>query len=229
MTVSSYNTVTLTPQPVISFNVKTPSETYNAICSSGRFAVHLLAATHASARVARRFAGGNAHLLLDDGNGSGDQGSGLEKGQGRGSGQGPGFRFVGLDGGPVRTAIAEPPRVVIEQSADADAADAADAADNAASTSSSSQVSSPFSTPHIPFILDCEALPQSLRVSTHVIMLGRVISVRRPDAAKDGERDSTGSALSWQIDDAPHEPRELCLTYADTRFWGMGRGDFGKD
>ncbi|KAJ5898982.1 hypothetical protein N7495_003726 [Penicillium taxi] len=62
MTVSSFNTVTLTPNPVISFNVRRPSETLNALLASGRFLVHLLAPEPATATLARDFSKGNATL-----------------------------------------------------------------------------------------------------------------------------------------------------------------------
>lgn len=62
MTVSSFNTVTLTPHPVISFNVRRPSETLNALLASGRFLVHLLAPGPATATLARDFSKGNMTL-----------------------------------------------------------------------------------------------------------------------------------------------------------------------
>ncbi|KAJ5206251.1 hypothetical protein N7472_002699 [Penicillium cf. griseofulvum] len=62
MTVSSFNTVTLTPHPVISFNVRRPSETLNALLASRRFLVHLLAPTEATATLARDFSRGNVTL-----------------------------------------------------------------------------------------------------------------------------------------------------------------------
>ncbi|KAJ5496066.1 hypothetical protein N7539_001182 [Penicillium diatomitis] len=62
MTVSSFNTVTLHPEPVISFNVKRPSETLNALIKSGRFLVHLLASSPATATLARDFSKGNTTL-----------------------------------------------------------------------------------------------------------------------------------------------------------------------
>lgn len=64
MTVSSFNTVTLTPEPVVSFNVRRPSETLNALQSSGRFLVHLLAPSAATAKLARDFSRGNENLQL---------------------------------------------------------------------------------------------------------------------------------------------------------------------
>jgi flavin reductase (DIM6/NTAB) family NADH-FMN oxidoreductase RutF len=62
MTVSSFNTVTLTPHPVISFNVRRPSETLNALLASRRFLVHLLAPSAATATLARDFSKGNVTL-----------------------------------------------------------------------------------------------------------------------------------------------------------------------
>ena len=68
MTVSSFNTVTLYPEPVVSFNVKVPSETYNAITSSSRFLVHLLAPNATTARLATEFSKGHENVLLDNRN-----------------------------------------------------------------------------------------------------------------------------------------------------------------
>ncbi|KAJ6017474.1 FMN-binding split barrel-like protein [Penicillium sp. IBT 35674x] len=62
MTVSSFSTVTLTPNPVISFNVRRPSETLNALLASQRFLVHLLAPGSATATLARDFSKGNTTL-----------------------------------------------------------------------------------------------------------------------------------------------------------------------
>ncbi|OJJ74690.1 hypothetical protein ASPBRDRAFT_39879 [Aspergillus brasiliensis CBS 101740] len=67
MTVSSFNTVTLSPQPVISFNVRRPSETLSALQSSKRFLVHLLAPRQATATLARDFSKGNHNLSLLEG------------------------------------------------------------------------------------------------------------------------------------------------------------------
>ncbi|EED24519.1 hypothetical protein TSTA_078730 [Talaromyces stipitatus ATCC 10500] len=65
MTVSSFNTVTLHPKPIITFNVRQPSETLAALQSSGRFLVHLLAPTTTMARLARNFSRGNVNVELD--------------------------------------------------------------------------------------------------------------------------------------------------------------------
>ncbi|PWY95140.1 oxidoreductase [Aspergillus sclerotioniger CBS 115572] len=64
MTVSSFNTVTLSPEPVISFNVRRPSETLSALQSSKRFLIHLLAPRQATATLARDFSRGNHNLSL---------------------------------------------------------------------------------------------------------------------------------------------------------------------
>ncbi|KAI4120224.1 MAG: hypothetical protein LQ347_007130, partial [Umbilicaria vellea] len=45
MLVSSFNTITLSPDPYISFNIKLPSRTYAAISSHGRFHLHALNVT----------------------------------------------------------------------------------------------------------------------------------------------------------------------------------------
>ncbi|MCJ1455247.1 hypothetical protein MMC28_005601 [Mycoblastus sanguinarius] len=50
--VSSFNTLTLHPKPYVSFNIKTPSSTYAAICESGYF----VASGLYSSRVADAFA-----------------------------------------------------------------------------------------------------------------------------------------------------------------------------
>ncbi|KAL9055367.1 MAG: hypothetical protein Q9162_003564 [Coniocarpon cinnabarinum] len=61
MTISSFNTVTLSPKPFVSFNIRTPSSTYDALISNGNngtFLVHFLASTSAGARIADAFARG---------------------------------------------------------------------------------------------------------------------------------------------------------------------------
>lgn len=61
MTVSSFNTVTLDPVPLVSFNVRTPSATHTAMSSSGTFLAHFLLSSPEGARIANAFAkGGNA-------------------------------------------------------------------------------------------------------------------------------------------------------------------------
>ena len=58
-TVSSFNTVTLHPEPIVSFNIKKLSSTYKAIKNSGLFSVCLLDSTKASASIAQKFSRGN--------------------------------------------------------------------------------------------------------------------------------------------------------------------------
>lgn len=65
MTVSSFNTVTLHPSPIITFNVRQPSETLAALQSSRRFLVHILSPTASMARLARNFSRGNENVELD--------------------------------------------------------------------------------------------------------------------------------------------------------------------
>ena len=58
MTISSFNTVTLSPRPYVSFNVKVPSATHSAISRSGFFLVHILSASSSGASIADAFARG---------------------------------------------------------------------------------------------------------------------------------------------------------------------------
>ncbi|KAK5126271.1 hypothetical protein LTR85_010506 [Meristemomyces frigidus] len=55
VTVSSFSAVTLHPTPIISFNLKVPSRTWDAIRSSGRLCVHILSATPAAAALTHAF------------------------------------------------------------------------------------------------------------------------------------------------------------------------------
>jgi len=58
-TVSSFNTVTFTPEPIISFNIKRQSATFTAITESRLFNVHLLSKGSEAERIATKFASGN--------------------------------------------------------------------------------------------------------------------------------------------------------------------------
>lgn len=58
-TVSSFNTVTLSQNPIVSFNLERRSSTYQAIKSSGLFNVCLLPPQKSSARLAATFTRGN--------------------------------------------------------------------------------------------------------------------------------------------------------------------------
>ncbi|KAH6841028.1 flavin reductase like domain-containing protein [Chaetomium sp. MPI-CAGE-AT-0009] len=86
MTMSSFTSLALSPTPVVSFNIATPSRTLDAVAASGRFNIHVLADDAGGARVADWFTGGNAEGrggferlaeggVVVDGWGGGDGGS----------------------------------------------------------------------------------------------------------------------------------------------------------
>ncbi|MCJ1440562.1 MAG: hypothetical protein MMC23_001047 [Stictis urceolatum] len=56
--VTSFNTITLTPTPLVSFNIKLPSRTYNAISSSSTFTVSPLWDPHAARHFSNYYAKG---------------------------------------------------------------------------------------------------------------------------------------------------------------------------
>lgn len=56
---SSFTSLTLSPTPVITFNVATPSRTLDAIAASREFNIHVLAGDADGARVADHFTRGN--------------------------------------------------------------------------------------------------------------------------------------------------------------------------
>lgn len=56
---SSFTSLTLSPTPVITFNVATPSRTLDAIAESREFNIHVLAGDADGARVADHFTKGN--------------------------------------------------------------------------------------------------------------------------------------------------------------------------
>ncbi|VUC28172.1 unnamed protein product, partial [Clonostachys rosea] len=59
MTMSSFTSLTLTPTPLITFNVLAPSRTLDAITESGEFNIHILAGDKNGAAVAENFTRGN--------------------------------------------------------------------------------------------------------------------------------------------------------------------------
>jgi len=66
-TVSSFNTVTLNPVPVVSLNIKKPSSTLDAIQNSGFFNVHLLSSAIPGVEaIAAKFANGKDRLPFHD-------------------------------------------------------------------------------------------------------------------------------------------------------------------
>ncbi|GIK03094.1 hypothetical protein Aspvir_007163 [Aspergillus viridinutans] len=171
MTVSSFNTVTLHPSPVISFNVRRPSETLTALQSSGRFLVHLLAPTPATAALARDFSRGNNNLALLSGKGD--------------------FEFaqhVSADGSVTR------PLPILRRRA-------------ISQTNNEEE-----SVEDFPFVFECQLNPQRVEVYDHTIVVGTVVQAllrHRPESEAETSV-SSGSA------------KDLCLTYANTKFWEMG-------
>ncbi|KAI9375997.1 flavin reductase like domain-containing protein [Aspergillus egyptiacus] len=192
MTVSSFNTVTLTPTPVISFNVRRPSETLHALLSSGRFLVHLLAPKKETAALARDFARGNQSLALSV---KGNEGE---------------FEFAEY----------RPTHSGPYQSGDLDAA--ATENNGQGSTlplpmlrrrgSNSKDKEEEEGSGCFPFIFECRLLPECVvDVYDHTIVVGSVVrAISTPDAS---------SVIANT--DAPYG--DLCLTYANTRFWEAGK------
>ncbi|KAL4751745.1 hypothetical protein BDW72DRAFT_212539 [Aspergillus terricola var. indicus] len=192
MTVSSFNTVTLTPHPVISFNVRRPSETLHALISSGRFLVHLLATDLATASLARDFARGNQNLALGEGM----------------------FEFVGIapssasdsDTGTEALGTKEspttPPLPMLRRKGK----------DATLSISAPEIGSSKLESSFFPFIFECRLLPESVvDVYDHTIVVGMIV------------RAITDLNTSSTSDSAEIPSEDLCLTYANTKFWEMGK------
>ncbi|KAN0068806.1 oxidoreductase [Elaphomyces granulatus] len=165
MTVSSFNTVTLYPEPVVSFNVKTPSETLNALQSSGRFLVHLLAPSPATAKLALDFSRGNENLQSR---------SGFEE-----------FEFFAPS--TLHESGMSSPILRRKTGIDQD------------------QSTNPID---FPFILSCTCHLQPIQVYDHTIVLGAVVGVLEHPFLNEKRRNSSSE--------------DLCLAYADTRFWKMG-------
>lgn len=59
MTMSSFTSLTLSPTPLISFNVATPSRTLDAIIASRHFNIHVMSGDELGVEVADRFTKGN--------------------------------------------------------------------------------------------------------------------------------------------------------------------------
>jgi flavin reductase (DIM6/NTAB) family NADH-FMN oxidoreductase RutF len=175
MTVSSFNTVTLHPSPIISFNVRRPSETLSALQSSGRFLVHLLAPTPATAALARDFSRGNHNLALLSGKGD--------------------FEFaqhVSADGSVTR------PLPILRRRA---------IAQTNTNTNTEEESVEAF-----PFVFECQLNPQRVEVYDHTIVVGTVVQAllrHHPES----DADTPVSSAS---------EKDLCLTYANTKFWAMG-------
>ncbi|PYH91471.1 oxidoreductase [Aspergillus ellipticus CBS 707.79] len=165
MTVSSFNTVTLSPEPVISFNVRRPSETLSALQSSTRFLVHLLAPRPATAALARDFSKGNHNLSIMAGKSE--------------------YGFVSHP--PVLSSdeTSARPLPLLQRKEATESADRED----------------------FPFVFECRLHPQGIQVHDHTIVVGTVVR-----------------ALSGPLSSLDSETKasDLCLTYANTRFWEMG-------
>jgi flavin reductase (DIM6/NTAB) family NADH-FMN oxidoreductase RutF len=176
MTVSSFNTVTLTPSPVVSFNVKRPSETLSALLRTRRFLAHLLAPNHDAAALARDFSRGNQRLA---GFGEGvfgfefvEAGGSADDGDGEGEG--------------------EAVLPVLRRRRRSGSQDSGEGRDD------------------FPFIFECQLHGQQVEVHDHTVVFGTVV------------RTLVGGSPGT-LDGRPGQASDLCLTYADTRFWEMGR------
>lgn len=167
MTVSSFNTVTLSPEPVISFNVRRPSETLSALQASSRFLVHLLAPGPVTAALARDFSKGNHNLKILSGEGD--------------------YEFAAHASDPASKPLPllrRKTRLATDKEADG--------------------------TDDFPFVFECQLHPKSVDVYDHTIVVGIVVRALSPHLAHPDPHAGTTSA------------GELCLTYANTRFWEMG-------
>ncbi|RAH72123.1 flavin reductase family protein [Aspergillus aculeatinus CBS 121060] len=211
MTVSSFNTVTLHPTPIISFNVRRPSETLTALQSSGRFLVHLLAPHPRTAALARDFSRGNRRLgILPAPETGGPSGGEEEEEPGT-----AGYEFAALPPSPVESETvststtnpkdAHPPPLPLLRRRNPSPGSAAHPKDQ-------EKVVDDF-----PFVFECRVLPQSIQVQDHTIVVGRVVrAITRPKHA--GE-----AAATMRDHQVQQDAKDLCLTYADTRFWEMGK------
>ncbi|KAG6003087.1 hypothetical protein E4U21_002390 [Claviceps maximensis] len=65
MTMSSFTSLTLSPMPLVSFNIATPSRTLEAIMASREFNIHVLAGDASGVAVADHFTRGNTDGVFD--------------------------------------------------------------------------------------------------------------------------------------------------------------------
>ncbi|KAH8427964.1 flavin reductase family protein [Aspergillus melleus] len=194
MTVSSFNTVTLRPDPIISFNVRHPSETLAALQSSGRFLVHLLAADQVPASLARDFSRGNHNLSIASGDSEFEfvphmptLSTSIST-----STKGEGAEISSTETSKPRPSPAPLPLPLLRR--------------KSTPKSKESDVS-------FPFVFECLLHPQNVTVADHTIVVGRVIRALSPDGHHGGMDAETNTSFSAD---------ELCLTYANTHFWKMG-------
>lgn len=204
MTVSSFNTVTLSPEPIVSFNVRRPSETLNALQSSGRFLVHLLAPSVATAKLARDFSRGNENLQFYK--------QGLKEFE---FGVLPASQNATNDGSlllPILRRRNTMGRELAQEQHE----------------EQEPVIDFPFifECKYLP--------QQAIEIHDHTIVLGSVIRVlQRPQqhpqrtrgqiqlATGQNKRSDGGSSLS-SSSQLRKDDNGFCLTYADTRFWKMG-------
>lgn len=62
MTISSFSSMSVHPRPTVMFNINLPSHTYEAIVSSRRFNIHVLADTLEGAQIAKQLSQGHSRL-----------------------------------------------------------------------------------------------------------------------------------------------------------------------
>ncbi|KAL3476393.1 flavin reductase like domain-containing protein [Aspergillus californicus] len=202
MTVSSFNTVTLTPTPVISFNVRRPSETLNALLTSGRFLVHLLAPITETAHLARDFARGNQNLT---------QVLGEEGAEER-------FEFVGYT--PTVSTSSKSISGIDHDMNKKEKEKFSETSPLLPLLQRRNKIKNNTDAKHaefFPFVFECRLLSDSVvDVYDHTIVVGTIVrAISRPD--------SFSSDLN-AIDAAESDSSEdLCLTYANTRFWEIGK------
>ena len=176
MTVSSFSTVTLHPEPMISFNVRRPSETLSALLSSGRFLVHLLSPGKATAALARDFSKGNQNLSIV-------------------SGEGAEFEYISHVVAPDVIPLPLLRRLIQTKT------------DTEATTPKQGE---------FPFVFECTLHPKQMDIYDHTIVLGKVVGmIVPPQQPSNANSDSSGGQRKGSA-------KDLCLTYADTRFWEMG-------
>ncbi|KAL7795095.1 flavin reductase like domain-containing protein [Trichoderma ceciliae] len=65
MTMSSFTSLTLSPTPLISFNIATPSRTLDAMMESRHFNIHVMSGDELGVEVADRFTRGNTDDIFD--------------------------------------------------------------------------------------------------------------------------------------------------------------------
>lgn len=64
MTISSFNTVSLDPVPIVSFNIKVPSATHDAITNSRKFIIHTLSTSADAIKIAEHFSKGRGRAAF---------------------------------------------------------------------------------------------------------------------------------------------------------------------